>query len=496
MTTTDTSETLPEPARTRWTAAAYAYAILIALGIGYFVARSPLQITDCVDNLLDVQEQGFWELMRNRFTATAFLRPFLWAQLDLSFSLANGRYLEMYKGIHVAQLVAVALLFVRLLDVGSRTGMLAAAFGTVALFGSHTFVITVAEGYPINTYLTIVVCCLMAANLSFGRPAWWRDVAAVALFVFAAFTVESGLLVWVIFAAGWLVGCKGLSRRALVLATAAMFAYFYIRFGTLGASVPDLTERSSGFGFRVLDGPEIVERFGTRPWAFYAYNVLCQVLTVLFAEPKGGVWGTTRNVLDGEALPRDFVGVISATGATLLLLWHVRSRLPQWRERSLDDSDRLILMFVAVLGGNAAISYAYTKDVIVSPAGAFYAAAVAVAFAHALRRLERPTRAGAGRQTRPTMMRGLTVAATLALMVLSAGWTVRLAGLHFMLHEHAFIVRNDWMWMGPAPDRYNLARNPEGAALVRQLYDQAVRMPVPGTYFYGPRAWRYFEVPW
>ena len=113
--------------RQPWTAAAYAYAVVTALGVGSFVWRSPLQVTDCVDNMLDVQQQGCWELLGNRFLATAFLRPFLWAQLDVSFQLANGHYHEMYKTLHVAPRVAVAVLFVHLLRVTSRAGMLAAA---------------------------------------------------------------------------------------------------------------------------------------------------------------------------------------------------------------------------------------------------------------------------------------------------------------------------------------------------------------------------------
>jgi hypothetical protein len=168
-----------------------------------------------------------------------------------------------------------------------------------------------------------------------------------------------------------------------------------------------------------------------------------------------------------------------------LLLWHVLSRVKDWRKQVFDDSDRLIMVFLAMLLANAAISYSYTKDVILSPVAPFYAAAVTIAFAHALRRLE------AARS-----VHGFTLAATLALTLLTTGWAARLVGVHFVLHEHAFIVRNDWIWLGPAPDRWGLPRDPKGSAMVRQLYDEAVRMKVPGTYFYGPQSWRYFEVPW
>ena len=42
------------------------------------------------------------------------------------------------------------------------------------------------------------------------------------------------------------------------------------------------------------------------------------------------------------------------------------------RYRASDPSDRLILLFAAVLAANAVLSYAYTKDDIMSVSGVFY----------------------------------------------------------------------------------------------------------------------------
>ncbi len=47
--------------------------------------------------------------------------------------------------------------------------------------------------------------------------------------------------------------------------------------------------------------------------------------------------------------------------------------------RTFSHGDRLVILFVVVLAANAAISFGYTKDIIMSPAGLFQAAAVFVA---------------------------------------------------------------------------------------------------------------------
>jgi hypothetical protein len=465
-----------------WPRTAYAYAVVVALGIAYFISKSPLQVNDCIDNLLEVQRNGFRGTVVSQFLSHAFLRPFLWAQLAISFDLANGRYHEMYKAIHAVQLVATALLFVNVLRVRSLAGLLAVPFGVAVLFGSHTFTGTIVEGFPINTFLTIVVCCLMAANLSFGEPAWWRDAAAAVLFVFAAFTVESGLLVWVIVCVAWMTGARGVSTRGVAVMTALLLGYFTLRFGPLHVGMPALVERSSGFGFRVLDPPELIALFGAHPWVFYAYNVMCQLLTVLFAEPKGGVFVFVRRLTGGDLLPRDLIAVASTTGATLLIAWYARTRMGEWRRGIIAHGDRVVFVFLAVFVANAVLSYAYTKDVIASPAGVFHALAATVAFAHALARVEQMP-----------SFRPLAAGLTLALTLLSTGWAVKLVGVHYHLHDTAFLNRNDWMEMGPTTTRWQVPEDPKGAAMIRQLYEQAVRMRVPGTYFYPAQGWRYFE---
>jgi hypothetical protein len=374
---------------------------------------------------------------------------------------------------------------VHIVRVRTGAGGLGAMFGIAVLFGSHTFAGTVVEGFPINTFLTIVICCLMAVALTTGAHAWWKDVAVSLLLVFAALTVESGLLVCVVVAAAWAVGFRGVSTGAVAVVTALTLGYFILRFAFLDVSGPGLTERSTGFGFAVLNPPELIARFGERPAYLYAYNVVSQMLTVLFAEPKGGTFRLTRDLRNGEWLPRQIIATLASGGATLLIGWYVATRRAALARLSLSDGDRLVIVFVAVLIANAVLSYPYTKDVIVSPAGALFALAAAVAFAAAIERLP--------------AIRSQRVALTVSLVLamLSGCWTIRLVGLNYALRQKAFINRTDWAEVfGQNRIAGVELQSASEAEMVRRIRDQAIRRRVPPPSFASPNASRYFEEAW
>jgi hypothetical protein len=234
----------------------------------------------------------------------------------------------------------------------------------------------------------------------------------------------------------------------------------------------------------VLDRFELSRRFGDAPLYFYAYNVVAQLLTVLVAEPKNGVFQLTRDLLQDEWLPRQVIATAASAGATVLIAWYTISRLSAWRRVALTHGDRLVLLFAAMLAANAVISYPYTKDVIVSAAGAFHALAAAVAFGAVLERLP-PAPVPA-------------VALTVALALLSACWAVRLTGVHYALRERAFINRNDWaeVFGRTKLAEVDLERDVAEVALLRRLQAEAIRRRVPASFFAFPQGFRYFEVPW
>jgi len=474
--------------RVHWRYVAGVYALVVSLALGYFIAGNALQVNDSLGNMVQVQREDLRHILVDQFTGRGFLRPLLWAQLDITFDLAHGHYYEMYKAIHIAQVIVAGLLVVSLLRVRTLASACGAVLAIAILFGSRTFAGTVYEGFPINTYLTIVLCCLSAAWLAFGNGRWWRDVIAVLLFMFAALTVETGLLVWVVLLAAWMAGARGVSGKAVFVTTALVLTYLALRFGPLHVGAPGLDERSSGFGFHIIERDQLVVMFADRRWVFYAYNVLSQLAAVLFAEPKSGVWVVTRDLLEGSLLPYQVIAVCASTGATILIAWFMAARRREWRSAirtrglALSDADRLTFIFVAVLSANAVISYPYTKDVIMSPAGAFHALAAGAAFGALLGRV--------------CVRRARRFVLSAALCVLCAAWSVRLVAINYALREHAWIVRNDWTEVFGVHAPIDFTSDSRAVALARTLQREAILRRVPASYFVQPRAFRFLEIPW
>lgn len=415
----------------RFTAVTYGYALLVSGVLAYFLFRIPIQLTDSLLNLIAL-EGPFLEVMREAAFEQGYLRPGLWAALKGVYDAAGGDYFAWYRGTHAVQVLLVVVLFVRLLDVRSAAAAAAAVLAIAVLIGTHTFAWTVREAFPINTFLTILVCCAVAANISITRYRWWNDVLAIVVFVAAALTLESGLLVLVIFVGGYLLGLPGISRRGVAALLVLLGAYLWVRFGLLSVGTPGLAAREGGFGFSRYSGPELTEIFGGNPLGFYVYNVLSSIFTVLFAEPRDGAWLLTRSVLvDGRPDPVLLFASISTALSTALIVAYGWRRRAAWSARAFTHGDRLVLLFAAVLGANAAISYGYTKDVIMSPAGFFFAGAVFVAIRDLIERTSSASR--------------LAIAgAAVILLAVSVTWGVRAAGLHAALIQTSAQVREEW----------------------------------------------------
>ena len=453
----------------RWSVAAGVYAALVVAVLAYFLLRLPVQLSDSYGNLVQASQGTLWSLLEQQFRARAFLRPFLWGLIRVVFDLSGGHYYEWFRGWHVCQVAVLAILFLRLVRPVTPAGAAVVPLGLAVLLGVHTFTGTVVEAFPINTFMTILLCMLAAADIAMGPPRWWRDVAAAAIFIFAALTVETGLLVPVVFVAAFAAGARGVSRTGVAAQVALVGAYFALRFVVLRVGTPGMDERSSGFGFSFRDPAELSAIFGAHPILFYAYNVVSSVLSVLFAEPRAGVWRFASQLAAGTPPAGQIVNVLASAIATGLLGWFVWTRRAAWRSRRFERADQLVIVFLAVLPANAAIAYAYSKDVILSPAGALLAVAVAAAARQLL-------------ESVPRMRRSAAAMALVTLTVLSCTWSIRAVGLHVVMRRAAANTATDWAYADSWLEGQHLTpATPFETALKTRLQDDAVRRH-PVTY--------------
>lgn len=468
-----TAQTRAETRVIPWNSFACASAAVLALGLGYFLFGMPVQLTDCVSIMLSAQASTLLELVGNQFGSKAFLRPFLLGQVKVLLDASGGHYFLTFKTFHVIQALVLLLLFVWLLRIRSRADAIMLLPALVVVVGIHTFAGTIREGFPVNTFMTILVSCVIAANMSASRGGWHIDVGAVLLFAYAALTLETGLLVWVIVVTGFLAGLRGVSWKGVMACTALFIGYFYLRFAVLDVGTPELVERSTGFGFSVREPAELTALFDKWRLPFYAYNVVSSFLSVLLTEPRAGVWEFTKSVFMNGLRPWILINVVSSVLLSTLIVRYGLVRWRMWLRQEFDYDDQLYLMFVAVLFFNAAISFPYTKDVIMSPAGVFYSIAGFVALRDFVSRTRMASLSAAARGTLLVLLAAMTTA-----------WSIRAVGLGYNMRYSAFVQRNDWVvaheWLAA---QHIKVKTPQAVALVEQLRKEALKRPAPNPYF-------------
>ena len=447
---------------------------VFTLSFGYDLLRIPVQITDSLGDIQEaLAEPSVAATFASGFRRQVLLRPLKAAQTRVVFEASAGHPTPGYRGVHALLLVLTMWMFVRALQVNTAADLAAAVFALTVFLGLHTFSNLLREAYPINHFLEVMLCGLLALNLAQGRPGWLADAAAALVFAAAALIVESGLLVWVVIVAARASGLRGISRRGVVAVSLLLGIYVALRVFVFSTGLPAIDERSSGFFLGVLDADELRERCGRTPLPFYLYTVAPSTLTVLFSEPRGGQMTAVAQYLGGGLAPWAAVAIVSSAMTTLLI---VIAAIASWRARDgRDGADRLFLIFILVLAANAALSFSYAKDDVMSFAGAFYALA---AYA-AVRRLIRAA---------PLVRRGATLAICAGLLIASTGWAIRTSGLHYNLRYMAFKVRNEW---AVVPGRW--LQTPEARAVAGRLRQDALERRVVAPRFYPAWQARWFE---
>ena len=455
--------------RNRFAMAAWVVTGIFAGALAYDLMRMPVQVYDALGEILDAQRSPSpWESFKAAASNVAYFRPLRIAQIKMIFDAADGHVWLAYRGVHAALLVACFGLFTRAMRVRSAADLSAALLALTVLMGLHTFPSAVREAFPINHFLEVMVFCLLTLNLAQSRGGVLVDVAAAVTFAAAALTLESGLLVWVVAVAAWITGLRGISGRGLAALTILLAGYFYARFVYFSVGSAGLLERSSAWFLDILEPSQLQERFGGNPLPFYAYNVVASALSVLFSEPQSGLFRAVGEATRDGLWPRTVIAVLTSLLTTPVVAW---AALRELRARPRAREGSLVWVFAAVLAASAAMSFAYTKDDIMSVAGAFYALAVYAAVRSLLGQPWRPVPAAA---------------LGLVLVTAAAGWAVRSAGVHHTLRLQAFKQRVDWALLlsrGEAP------LPPPGDArawrLTMRLRDEALAMEAPNPWFHA-----------
>jgi hypothetical protein len=471
----------PSGVTRRWEWLSQAYGLLVTAVLGYFLLGLVIQVSDSFGNLLAVQEPSLGQVVRDQLSQRGYLRPLLWGQIKAIYELSGGDYFLWFRGIHVLQVAVLIALCVHVLRPRDAGDAALIPLSLAVVVGAHTFVPMVREAFPINSFLTIAIACVAAlAMAQREQPRWSIDALAVAVLAGSILTVESGVLVWVVAATAYLAGMRGVSRGAVIAMTIAVTGYLLLRMLVLDVGSPSLSERASGFGFSIVEPADLVRRFEGRAWIFYAYNVVSSVATVLFAEPKGGVWRFVWEMTIGTVHPWTVVSVVSSTAATVLIGWFAWSRRAAIRTWQLDPHDRLVIVFLVVLLVNATISFPYTKNVIMSPSGVFLGLAVYAAARGWLR-------------TTPQRHVALTV---VLFAVLTCGWAFRVAGNHYNLRRTAAEQRAEWVSVDRWLDRQRIVLRSDDARALRDTLrrDALVNHPTP---LQPSTSWsRWFDIDW
>ena len=445
--------------------AAWALGLVFAIGLAGSVYRIPIQVSDALET---IERSLTAPSLAASFSSgignsASMLRPLREVRTKLLVDIGDalgGRYDVAFRGYHALAGVVLLLLFVGQAGARTWTDVTALVFALAVLTGMHTFSGMFREAYPTNHFLTISTYALATFALARSRGGLLADAAAVACLAVSLLTLESGVLIFAVAVAAAVAGARGISYKGLGGMALVLAGYAFFRVGYLGLHTAGLGEHATGLWAGQLSPSEQVSRFGANPLPLYAYNVVMAGVSVLLSQPTAGRWTVAEAWQHGGLSPVFVVEMGSSILTTALIVWYAMGRDASGRRRWRDP---VVVVFAAVLVGNAAVSWAYSKNEILGTAGVFYALA---AFVAARTWLLSPPRVPGG-------------AAVALLAIASTAWAVRDAGLHFKLRHTAFVSRSEWaeVLMPNARDKW--PSDPRRLEVVSRLKADALATPAP-----------------
>ena len=450
--------------RLRPTVIAFLLALLITAPIADGVFHIPIQVSDSLEAIvIAVKSPSSSKLLADsmQFSPTTF-RPLRYLQSRWLLRAADRVHVSdttMFRGVHVALLIAIVVLFVIAVGVRDWIDLSAFSVAVVVLVGVHTFVTMLLEAFPVNHFAEVGACAL-GAFVALRHPArWFTPIVVCLLMILALAVIESGAMVWVVVICCAAAGMRGATRSTVIASTAVFAGYLLLRH-QLGISSPGIGGHGSGFGDTVYSGDELVRRFGAHPLGFMLYNVVGGFASLLFAEPRTGVYSLLVSWHARAIHPVVVINILSSLLTTGLIAWYawrcVRMGRAAWSDR-----DRMFLAACAVFTANSAFNAAYMKDEIMSAGGLFYAFAAFVALRALLVSL-------------PERRAAISMAMILLITSTAALWAFRAVGVQYQLRYDAFKIRNDWIEVLRPDKRDDWPHDPAELAITQRLRAEAI----------------------
>ena len=399
------------------------------------------------------------------FAAEVEYRPLRLVAVELIYAVA-GANLTVFKAITVLQFAGVLWCLIALFRVNTGYQALAACLALSCFVGLHTSHIMFGF-FPVSFHSLALLALLATAVLCTSAYRSWNPVCYFAVCLVLPFALETGLLLPPMLVALWWAGAPGVRHRDVGWGLGGAAIYLFVRatFSSAGVDVPWI-HNESGLGFGQVDQDGFSNVFGQAPYLFWVYNVMANLMTVLFSEPRGGAFEFIRSLIEGNTPPWRWIHLATSLVTTSAGIFVLTRRRLEGHQRQL-----LMLGCVLILSSSL-LGFLYARDRVNLVAGAGYALLV---FLMASSLVE------SGRYRRTGAMA--------LVVVLFVGWTWRSAESMVRIRDLAFESYSDWT-LRHGPEHLRKVPDP---ALLATLYAASTASPPPDPRCAPEWTKRYFQ---